>query len=61
MTRSYLAQRAQVKHRKEVDRRASKGRKIRYKVHDKIVNFMAPVTKETPAVAAELFTRLFQN
>jgi protein AATF/BFR2 len=27
---------------KVVDRKASKGRKIRYVVHDKIVNFMTP-------------------
>lgn len=29
--------------KKEVDRRASKHRKIRYVVHEKIVNFMAPM------------------
>ena len=28
---------------KEVDRRASKNRKIRYVVHDKILNFLTPV------------------
>lgn len=61
MTRTYLANRSQVKVRKEVDRKASKGRKIRYKVHEKLVNFMAPVTKEAPGVAAELFTKLFQG
>ena len=27
---------------KEVDRRASKNRKIRYVVHDKILNFLTP-------------------
>ena len=29
--------------KKVVDRRASKGRKIRYVVHDKILNFLAPL------------------
>ena len=28
--------------KKEVDRKASKNRKIRYVVHDKLVNFMTP-------------------
>lgn len=28
--------------KKEVDRKASKNRKIRYVVHEKIVNFMTP-------------------
>ena len=28
---------------KEVDRRASKNRKIRYVVHDKILNFLTPI------------------
>ena len=32
--------------KKEVDRKASKNRKIRYIVHDKITNFMAPDTPE---------------
>jgi protein AATF/BFR2 len=47
------------KHRKLVDRRASKGRKIRYNVQDKLVNFMAPVTSEPPLFAAQLFANLF--
>jgi protein AATF/BFR2 len=29
--------------KKEVDRKASKHRKIRYVVHDKLVNFMTPL------------------
>ncbi|KAK4158345.1 hypothetical protein C8A00DRAFT_28625 [Chaetomidium leptoderma] len=32
----------ETKTRKQVDRRASKGRKIRYTVHEKLQNFMAP-------------------
>ena len=33
--------------KKEVDRRASKNRKIRYVVHDKIVNFLTPLENLT--------------
>lgn len=33
------------KRRKTVDRRASKGRKLRYHVHEKLVNFMTPATE----------------
>ena len=29
--------------KKEVDRKASKNRKIRYVIHDKIVNFLVPL------------------
>jgi protein AATF/BFR2 len=43
---------------KEVDRRASKGRKIRYSMIDKLVNFMAPrpvpVSEGTPITNEEL-------
>ncbi|CAL8462818.1 g2352 [Coccomyxa elongata] len=48
------------KKRKNVDRRASKGRKLRYQVMDKLVHFMAPVQRsEPPALAAQLFANLF--
>ncbi|KAL4452760.1 hypothetical protein ABPG75_008422 [Micractinium tetrahymenae] len=47
------------KQRKAVDRRASKGRKLRYHVHDKLVNFMAPVELAAPQFAAQLFSNLF--
>ena len=45
LTQKYLEKRkklekAGVKEKKEVDRKASKHRKIRYVVHEKIVNFM---------------------
>lgn len=48
MTQKYLEQRKKIKSgldkkKKEVDRKASKNRKIRYVVHDKLVNFMAPL------------------
>uniref|UniRef100_A0A0D6R3L6 Apoptosis-antagonizing transcription factor C-terminal domain-containing protein n=1 Tax=Araucaria cunninghamii TaxID=56994 RepID=A0A0D6R3L6_ARACU len=45
--------------RKVVDRRASKSRKIRYNVHDKIVNFMAPEPMVIPPMAPKLFSNLF--
>ena len=47
------------KKRKAVDRRASKGRKVRYHVHDKMVNFMSREEKEVPPFAAQLFANLF--
>merc|ERR1712130_110867 len=36
-------QRLRSKMKKKVDTRASKGRKVRYDIHSKLVNFMAPV------------------
>jgi protein AATF/BFR2 len=47
------------KRRKAVDRRASKGRKIRYHVVDKLVGFCAPVEAGLPPFAAQLFGNLF--
>lgn len=47
------------KKRKQVDRRASKGRKLRYHVQDKLVNFMAPVEQPGHEIAAQLFGSLF--
>eukprot|EP00798_Chlamydomonas_sp_ICE-L_P022824 gene22824-29995_t len=47
------------KKRKAVDRRASKGRKVRYAVQDKMVGFMAPTHLEPPAFTAQLFANLF--
>ncbi|NXA43310.1 AATF protein, partial [Eudromia elegans] len=44
MGRQWLAiQKLRSKIKKKVDRRASKGRKIRYHVHSKLVSFMAPI------------------
>ncbi|MEW5300655.1 MAG: hypothetical protein WDW36_003569 [Sanguina aurantia] len=48
-----------LKKRKAVDRRASKGRKIRYNVQEKLLNFLAPVSCEVPPFAAQLFANLF--
>ncbi|KAK4753110.1 hypothetical protein SAY87_021908 [Trapa incisa] len=55
----YAAKRSQNKKRKAVDRRASKSRKIRYNVHEKIVNFMAPQPMNIPPMAPKLFENLF--
>ena len=52
-----------VKTKKHVDTKASKGRKVRYNVHEKLVNFMVPVEVGTSSHSArdELFTSLFQK
>ena len=44
-----------------MDRRASKGRKLRYHVHEKLVNFMTPSEGigTAPGLAAQLFGSLF--
>ncbi|OEL30494.1 hypothetical protein BAE44_0008488, partial [Dichanthelium oligosanthes] len=55
----YALRKQQVKKRKLVDRRASKSRKIRYHVHEKITNFMAPVPMAVPPMAPKLFENLF--
>ncbi|KAL5167295.1 Protein AATF [Glycine soja] len=55
----YALKRMQPKKRKIVDRRASKSRKIRYNVHEKIVNFMAPLPANVPPMAPKLFENLF--
>ncbi|GAB4844298.1 hypothetical protein Ancab_037661 [Ancistrocladus abbreviatus] len=58
-TAFYALKRLQTKKRKMVDRRASKSRKIRYHVHEKIVNFMAPLPMDLPPMAPKLFENLF--
>ncbi|XP_063702675.1 protein Aatf [Culicoides brevitarsis] len=51
------------KMKKTVDTRASKGRKIRYVVHNKLVNFMAPVASDswTEEAKTELYNSLFDK
>ncbi|OMO74312.1 hypothetical protein CCACVL1_16836 [Corchorus capsularis] len=58
-TAFYALKRLQTKKRKIVDRRASKSRKIRYHVHEKIANFMAPEPMNLPPMAPKLFENLF--
>ncbi|XP_051143747.1 uncharacterized protein LOC127260114 [Andrographis paniculata] len=56
----YATKRLQTKKkRKLVDCGASKSRKIRYHVHEKIVNFMAPQPMKLPPAAPQLFENLF--
>lgn len=56
-------QRMRNKRKNEVDTKASKGRKIRYDVHEKLVNFMAPMDTTTMLDNAKdvLFKSLFGN
>ncbi|CAH1423469.1 unnamed protein product [Lactuca virosa] len=55
----YALKSLQTKKRKIVDRRASKSRKIRYHIHEKIVNFVAPESVKMPPMAPKLFENLF--
>ncbi|ESQ47974.1 hypothetical protein EUTSA_v10020921mg [Eutrema salsugineum] len=55
----YTMKQFQTKKRKVVDRRASKSRKIRYNVHEKIVNFMATRPAKIPSNTADLLMNLF--
>jgi len=50
---------SRTKKRKQVDRKASKGRKLRYHVHEKLVNFTAPVPLPDTGFAAQLAATLF--
>ena len=64
MSKKYIEiQRMRNKLKKQVDTRASKGRKIRYDVHEKLVNFMAPVdtSQITDEAKDQLFKSLFGN
>ena len=47
------------KRRKKVERRASKGRKLRYQVMEKLVHFMTPVPRPETMLAPQLFSNLF--
>ncbi|KAF7244453.1 Protein AATF [Varanus komodoensis] len=62
MGRQWLAiQKLQSKIRKKVDKKASKGRKLRYHVHSKLVSFMAPIDHCTmnDEARTELYRSLF--
>lgn len=47
--------------KKKVDTRASKGRKLRFVVHPKLVNFMSPIESEgiNEEATKELYSSLF--
>lgn len=49
------------KRRRVVDRRASKARKLRFHVMDKLVGFTAPAERELPPFAEQLFGNLFSS
>ena len=42
-----------------MERRASKGRKLRYQVMEKLVHFMTPVPHTETILAPQLFSNLF--
>jgi len=55
-------QKLRAKLKKKVDTKASKGRKVRYDIHTKLVNFMAPISEQnqmTDSARNELFSSLF--
>ena len=56
---AHSARRAQGRTRKKVDRRASKGRKIRYETMAPLMNFMAVEERERPEMTERLFAGLF--
>ncbi|KAK2650862.1 hypothetical protein Ddye_018351 [Dipteronia dyeriana] len=58
-TAFYAIKKLLTKKRKIVDRCAPKSRKIRYNVHEKNVNFMAPQPTDLPPMAPKLFENLF--
>ena len=45
--------------RKQVDRRASKGRRLRFNVHEKLVNFMVPVEVPQGVASQQVLQNLF--
>ncbi|XP_051536778.1 protein AATF-like [Myxocyprinus asiaticus] len=64
MGRQWLAiQKLRSKIKKKVDTKASKGRKVRFHVHSKLVNFMAPVDNSSmnDDARSELYRSLFEN
>ena len=49
------------KRRKNVERRASKGRKLRYQVMEKLVHFMTPVPRAETTLQPQVFSALFNQ
>eukprot|EP01025_Chloroclados_australasicus_P015250 TRINITY_DN17276_c0_g1_i7.p1 TRINITY_DN17276_c0_g1~~TRINITY_DN17276_c0_g1_i7.p1 ORF type:complete len:328 (-),score=27.85 TRINITY_DN17276_c0_g1_i7:209-1192(-) len=56
-----LFQKQRIKKTRLVDRKASKGRKIRYVVQEKLVNFLLPQEQDVPYFANQLFRNLFSS
>ncbi|KAK2911512.1 hypothetical protein Q8A67_003645 [Cirrhinus molitorella] len=64
MGKQWLAiQKLRSKIKKKVDTRASKGRKLRFHIHSKLMNFMAPIDNSNMSddARSELFRSLFAN
>ncbi|XP_067293969.1 protein AATF isoform X2 [Pseudorasbora parva] len=64
MGKQWLAiQKLRSKIKKKVDTKASKGRKIRFHIHSKLMNFMAPMDNSSMSddARSELFRSLFAN
>jgi len=54
------AQKKLLKKRRKVDTKASKGRKLSFKVQPKLENFMFPQPVELPTITDELFRHVFE-
>eukprot|EP00873_Tetraselmis_striata_P040096 jgi/Tetstr1/460360/TSEL_005659.t1 len=54
-----VAARPSSKRKNQVDRRASKGRKLRYDAHEKLVNFMTPAEHCVPGFPPSVFSNMF--
>lgn len=54
-------QKLRIKMKHKVDTRSTKGRKLRYNVHPKLVNFMVPVVDNmwNESAIADLYNSLF--
>lgn len=64
MSRQWIAlQNLRSKMKRKIDTKATKGRKIRYVVHSKLVNFMAPMNESswTEEAKNELYSSLFSS
>lgn len=58
--RNWLKSRDQNKKRKVYDRKASKDRVLKFTVHEKLVDFVAPTEQQPPDYADNLFKNLFK-
>ncbi|XP_061634059.1 protein AATF [Phyllopteryx taeniolatus] len=54
-------QKLRSKIKKKVDTKASKGRKVRFDAHTKLLNFMAPVLRDDGALAHDARTELYRG
>lgn len=61
ITRAWLKNNEKDKVRRSVDHRASKGRKIRYTIHERLVNFASATEQDYPHYVDDLFSHLFRD